>query len=151
MTKLNADVLTEQRVLCSYRAGWGFDLAMALATIIFGFVYCPRLSSRSAGVYLARGTRKHCLKSCAPQSREKRSKSRVSLASASRKWNMSRYSFFLVASMASFCWYWFPDFIFPALSYFIFVCWVPPDNVVVNQVFGMSSGIGLPSLTFDCK
>jgi hypothetical protein len=56
-----------------------------------------------------------------------------------------------MACCISFCWYWFPDFIFPALSYFSFPCWIKPKNKVVNQLFGMSSGMGLLPITFDCK
>lgn len=69
----------------------------------------------------------------------------------SMTWKISRYGFFGVAFCASFVWYWFPDFIFTALSYFTFPCWIKPDNRVVNQVFGMTSGMGLLPLTFDCE
>lgn len=64
---------------------------------------------------------------------------------------MSRYAFFSLAFCISFCWYWFPDFIFPALSYFTFPCWINPKSTVVNQLFGMESGMGLLPITFDCK
>ncbi|KAJ5378416.1 hypothetical protein N7509_011535 [Penicillium cosmopolitanum] len=64
-------------------------------------------------------------------------------------WKISRYAFFSIVCAGSFCWYWFPDFIFPALSYFNFPCWIKPHNTVVNQVFGMSSGMGLIPITFD--
>lgn len=69
----------------------------------------------------------------------------------SMTWKISRYGFFSVAFCASFVWYWFPDFIFTALSYFTFPCWIKPDDRVVNQVFGMTSGMGLLPLTFDCE
>lgn len=72
------------------------------------------------------------------------------MVSSRGKWTASRYKFFLVAFCVSFVWYWFPDFIFPALGYFTWVCWIAPDNVVVNQIFGMKSGIGLLPFTFDC-
>lgn len=49
----------------------------------------------------------------------------------------------------SFVWYWFPDFIFPALGYFTWICWIAPNNRVVNQLFGMKSGLGLVPVTFD--
>lgn len=65
------------------------------------------------------------------------------------RWKASRYKFFLIAFCLSFCWYWFPDFIFPALGYFTWVCWTAPNNAVVNQIFGMKSGIGLLPFTFD--
>lgn len=37
MTRLSADVLTEQRVFYGLEAGWGFELMITLATILFGF------------------------------------------------------------------------------------------------------------------
>ncbi|KAJ6118070.1 hypothetical protein N7471_013947 [Penicillium samsonianum] len=64
-------------------------------------------------------------------------------------WKMSRYAFFTMAFCISFCWYWFPDFIFPALSYFSFPCWIKPESKVVNQIFGMNSGMGLLPITLD--
>lgn len=39
MTRLSADVLTEQRVFYGLKAGWGFELLMTLATILFGFAF----------------------------------------------------------------------------------------------------------------
>lgn len=66
-------------------------------------------------------------------------------------WKMSRYAFFTMTFCISFCWYWFPDFIFPALSYFSFPCWIKPESEVVNQIFGMRSGMGLLPITFDCE
>lgn len=37
LTRLSADVLTEQRIFYGLEAGWGFELTMTLATILFGF------------------------------------------------------------------------------------------------------------------
>ncbi|KAH9911843.1 OPT oligopeptide transporter [Fomitopsis serialis] len=62
---------------------------------------------------------------------------------------ISRERFFGFVFLGSFCWYWFPDYIFQAMSYFNWVCWIVPNNVVVNQLFGYSSGLGMSLLTFD--
>ena len=35
----------------------------------------------------------------------------------------------------------FPGYIFQALSFFNWVCWIAPNNVVINQLFGYSSGL----------
>ena len=40
-------------------------------------------------------------------------------------------------------------YLFQALSIFSFVCWAAPNNVVVNQLFGVRSGLGMSFLTFD--
>ncbi|KAJ8518202.1 hypothetical protein ONZ45_g4707 [Pleurotus djamor] len=43
----------------------------------------------------------------------------------------------------------FPGYLFQALSYFTWVCWIAPDNIKVNQLFGYHSGLGFSLLTFD--
>jgi OPT family small oligopeptide transporter len=58
-------------------------------------------------------------------------------------WSISRYKWFMYIMIAMFVWSWFPDFMFPALSYFAWVTWVKPNNVIVNQLFGQSTGISL--------
>lgn len=37
MTRLSADVLTEQKHFYGLDAGWGFEITITLATILFGF------------------------------------------------------------------------------------------------------------------
>jgi hypothetical protein len=43
----------------------------------------------------------------------------------------------------------FPLYLFSALSYFTWVCWIWPKSVIINQVFGARSGMGVGALTFD--
>ncbi|KAG9002777.1 hypothetical protein FRB93_011379 [Tulasnella sp. JGI-2019a] len=62
---------------------------------------------------------------------------------------MTRYRFFAYAFIASFLWYLVPGYLFTALSYFTWVCWIAPNNVVVNQLFGGIHGLGGSLLTFD--
>lgn len=64
-------------------------------------------------------------------------------------WRISRLKFFLFAFICSFVYYFFPGFIFQALSYFSWICWIAPNNVVVNQVFGQIQGLGFNPITFD--
>lgn len=64
-------------------------------------------------------------------------------------WRISRLRFFLYVMGGAFVWYWFPGLIFTALSYFTWVCWIAPKNIVVNQLFGMQTGLGLSPITFD--
>lgn len=64
-------------------------------------------------------------------------------------WKITRYRFFIYVFVASFCWYWFPAFIFTGLSTFAFICWAAPNNIVVNNLFGMSTGLGYLPTTFD--
>lgn len=81
---------------------------------------------------------------------------------------ISRERFFAYGVLASSCWYFFPGYIFQArkcllhyycsclphfhnqaLSYFSWICWIVPDNAVVNQLFGVASGLGMSLITFD--
>ncbi|GJN94762.1 hypothetical protein Rhopal_007854-T1 [Rhodotorula paludigena] len=61
----------------------------------------------------------------------------------------SRFRFFLFIIGGAFAWYWLPGFLFTALSAFSWVCWISPNNAVVNQLFGVSSGLGMGLITFD--
>ncbi|KZT58250.1 OPT oligopeptide transporter [Calocera cornea HHB12733] len=62
---------------------------------------------------------------------------------------MNRWKFFLIAMACSALYYWFPGYVFQALSIFNWVCWIAPDNFVVNSLFGYTSGFGMSLLTFD--
>ncbi|ODQ63163.1 OPT superfamily oligopeptide transporter, partial [Nadsonia fulvescens var. elongata DSM 6958] len=64
-------------------------------------------------------------------------------------WSISRYRFFVYVAVFSFSFYWLPGYLFKALSYFNFICWIFPKNIVVNQLFGVNSGLGLVPITFD--
>ncbi|KAJ7178961.1 oligopeptide transporter [Mycena filopes] len=61
----------------------------------------------------------------------------------------SRERFFFIAFACSAVWYILPDYLFTALSYFSWVCWIAPNNIVVNQLFGVNYGLGMGLLTFD--
>ncbi|KAG9523651.1 small oligopeptide transporter-like protein, partial [Aureobasidium melanogenum] len=58
-------------------------------------------------------------------------------------WSMSRYKWFMIGMVAMFVWSWFPDFIIPAFSYFAWITWIKPNNVIVNQLFGQQTGVSL--------
>jgi hypothetical protein len=65
------------------------------------------------------------------------------------KRHMSREKFFFIATACSFVWYWVPGYLWTGLSVFNWVCWIAPNNVAVNALFGTSSGLGMGVLTFD--
>jgi OPT family oligopeptide transporter len=60
-----------------------------------------------------------------------------------------RERFFLYCFLGSTIWYFFPGYLFQALSYFSWVCWIAPNNIPVNQMFGYQSGMGMSLITFD--
>ncbi|KYK55786.1 hypothetical protein DCS_07750 [Drechmeria coniospora] len=68
-----------------------------------------------------------------------------------KTWSMSRYKFFLYTFSAMFVYFWFPNYIFQAMSYFSWMTWIAPTNLKLNILTGMQNGLGLfnPWPTFD--
>lgn len=64
-------------------------------------------------------------------------------------WKISRFAFFALVFCGNFIWYFFPGYMFEALSYFAWPTWIAPNNTTLNQVFGASTGMGLMPITFD--
>jgi OPT family small oligopeptide transporter len=64
-------------------------------------------------------------------------------------WTISRWKFFYIIWTCAFLFYFLPGLLMPALSYFNVITWFAPDNVVVANMFGVVSGLGLFPLTFD--
>ncbi|KAJ6532845.1 oligopeptide transporter [Mycena vulgaris] len=61
----------------------------------------------------------------------------------------SREKFFYCAFAGSALWYLVPGYLFTGLSFFSWVCWIKPDNIVVNQLFGVNYGLAMGMITFD--
>lgn len=68
-----------------------------------------------------------------------------------RVYEMSRYKFFLWSFGAMFIYFWFPNYIFTALTYFSWMTWIAPDHVNNSIINGMQNGMGMfnPWPTFD--
>jgi OPT family small oligopeptide transporter len=65
-------------------------------------------------------------------------------------WQLSRYKFFFIFFGGMFIYFWLPDFIFPALSYFAWMTWIAPNNFNLNTITGSLGGLGFnPISTFD--
>ncbi len=64
-------------------------------------------------------------------------------------WKITRWKFFFVVWLSAFLFYFLPGLLFPALSYFSVITWFSPKNVVVANLFGVASGLGLFPVTFD--
>ncbi|KAG5416887.1 OPT2 [Candida metapsilosis] len=65
-------------------------------------------------------------------------------------WTISGYAFFFITFAASFLYFWVPDYLFQALSYFSWMAWIKPDNQNLAAVTGFLGGLGLnPISTFD--
>ncbi|KAI5985970.1 OPT oligopeptide transporter protein-domain-containing protein [Pisolithus albus] len=62
---------------------------------------------------------------------------------------ITRYRYSLFALSGAFFYWFIPGYLFQALSVFSWICWIVRNNVPVNQLFGVSSGLGMSILTFD--
>ncbi|EHK46924.1 uncharacterized protein TrAtP1_010472 [Trichoderma atroviride] len=67
-----------------------------------------------------------------------------------KKWKVSRIKFFYIMFGAMFVWFWFPNYIFTALSRFNWMSWIAPHNRDLNVITGINHGLGVnPFPTFD--
>lgn len=67
-----------------------------------------------------------------------------------RMYTASREKVFLYAFLAMFVYYFFPGYIFTALSAFSWMTWISPNNATLTAVSGFYTGMGLnPWPTFD--
>ncbi|KAG0268692.1 hypothetical protein BGZ95_002347 [Linnemannia exigua] len=61
---------------------------------------------------------------------------------------MTRMKYFLLVTLGSFLYYWFPGFIFPTIGVISWICWIKPDNIVLSQLTG-SNGLGIGTIALD--
>lgn len=65
-------------------------------------------------------------------------------------WNITRMRWFLYCFGAMFFYFWFPNYLFQALSYFNWITWIAPQNVNLAAMCGSIGGLGVnPFPTFD--
>ncbi|KAF8257802.1 OPT oligopeptide transporter protein-domain-containing protein [Lactarius quietus] len=62
---------------------------------------------------------------------------------------ISRRRFFTYVFIGYFFYNFLPSYLFTALSSFSWVCWIAPNNVKLNQLFGVTHGLAMGVLTFD--
>ncbi|KAF8264679.1 OPT oligopeptide transporter [Lactarius quietus] len=62
---------------------------------------------------------------------------------------ISRGRFFTYVFIGYFFYNFLPSYLFTALSSFSWVCWIAPNNVKLNQMFGVTHGLAMGVLTFD--
>ena len=65
-------------------------------------------------------------------------------------WTVSRMRWFMYCFIAMFVYFWFPNYILQAMSYFNWITWIAPENVKLAAIAGSVTGLGLnPLPTFD--
>lgn len=135
------DVLLAQQVYYKQNFGWGFQMLLVLTTQCIGFgmagIVRRFLIWPAAMIWpqtLANTTLMYTLHDHTPSN-----------PSETNGWSIGRYRYFLYVFLGSFIWYWFPGFIAQGLTYFDWICWIVPGNMIVNQIFGNNTGFGLVS------
>lgn len=125
-------------------ATWGYQILLMLSVNYMGFGFAGIM--RKFTVYPTRAIWPTLLPTLAlnkalllPEPRER-----------INGWTISRYYFFMVVFAASFLWFWFPDYLFQALSTFNWMTWISPNNLNLAMITGSVGGLGLnPIPTFD--
>jgi OPT family small oligopeptide transporter len=139
------DILLAQEIYYGQFFSWGFQLLITISTQAMGFgvagVLRRFLVWPAAMVWPAT-----LIFTTVMYSLHDHSPSDPGLTNG---WTIGRYKFFLIVAGATFCYEWFPQVIATFLQVFTFVCWIAPDNVAVNQVFGGQTGLGLLPISFD--
>ncbi|KAI9743160.1 MAG: hypothetical protein M1818_003455 [Claussenomyces sp. TS43310] len=139
------DILLAQEKFYGQHFGWGFQMLLVITSqmIGFGMAGIVRRFLVWPAAMIWPSTLVNCTMFYTLHDHS------TSDPSKTNGWSIGRYRWFLYVFIGSFVWYWFPGWIAQFLSYFVFVCWIRPNNPTINQIFGGSSGLGLIPITFD--
>lgn len=136
-----------QKVLTWYNNQWadfGYQVLLMLSTNFLGFGLAGIM--RKFAVYPVTAIWPSLLPTLALNKAlmQKEKKERIN------GWVISRYYFLFVSAAASFIYFWFPDYVFQALSTFNWTTWIAPNNFNLAAITGTVSGLGLnPIASFD--
>lgn len=135
------DVLLAQQVFYEQNFGWGFQMLLVITTQCLGFgmagIVRRFLIWPAAMIWpqtLANTALMYTLHDHTPAN-----------PAETNGWKIGRYRWFLYVFAGSFVWYWFPGWIAQGLTYFDWIPWIAPTNMIVNQIFGNNAGFGLVS------
>jgi OPT family oligopeptide transporter len=136
------DVIVEQTHFYNQKVSITYQLLLTLSTQILGYTFAGltrRFLVRPGGMIWP-GT----LMSAAMFTTLHKEENTIA-----NGWKITRWKFFFVVWFCAFVFYFLPGLLFPALSYFSVITWFAPKNVVIANLFGVSSGLGLFPVTFD--
>ncbi|PHH62849.1 hypothetical protein CDD81_6649 [Ophiocordyceps australis] len=139
------DILLAQEIFYKQNFKWGFQILLMLSTQAMGFGIAG--IARRFLVWPSSMVWPATLITCTVM--YSLHDHRPSDPSQTNGWRIGRYSLFLAIACVTFVWEWFPLVIAPFLSYFMFATWIAPRNVLVNQVLGGNTGLGLIPVSFD--
>lgn len=136
-----------QKLDVFYGSKWiniGYEILLALSTQLLGFGFAGIL--RKVVIYPTRAV----WPSLFPTLALNQALLRPEKSEVINGWKISRYNFFFYIALGSFLYFWLPDYLFQALSYFNWITWIKPDNFNLAVITGSVSGLGLnPVSTFD--
>ncbi|OAQ64683.1 small oligopeptide transporter, OPT family [Pochonia chlamydosporia 170] len=139
------DILLAQEVFYNQHFQWGFQILLIISTQAMGFGiagvarrFLVWPSSMLWPANLVTCTIMYSLHKHVPAD-----------PAETHGWAISRYKFFLIVSLSAFVYHWIPEVFAQFLQFFTFACWIAPNNVVVNQLFGGFTGLGMIPITFD--
>lgn len=136
------DVIVEQTHFYNQKASITYQLLLILSTQILGYAFAGltrRFLVRPGGMIWP-GT----LMSAAMFTTLHKEENTVA-----NGWKITRWKFFFIVWFGSFMFYFLPGLLMPALSYFSVITWFAPKNVIISNLFGVASGLGLFPVTFD--
>lgn len=136
------DVIVEQTKFYNQEASIVYQLLLILSTQILGYAFAGltrRFLVRPSGMIWPSTLMSAAMFTTLHKEENK----------PANGWRISRWNFFYIVWTSSFLFYFLPGLLMPALSYFNVITWFAPDNVVIANLFGVSSGLGLFPVTFD--
>ncbi|PNP52133.1 hypothetical protein THARTR1_07342 [Trichoderma harzianum] len=136
------DVIVEQTQFYNQEAPIAYQLLLTISTQILGYGFAGmarRFLVRPSGMVWP-GT----LMSAAMFSTLHKQENKPA-----NGWTISRWKFFYIIWTCASIFYFLPGLLMPALSYFNVITWFAPKSVVLANLFGVSSGLGLFPMTFD--
>ncbi|KAI8334789.1 OPT family small oligopeptide transporter [Chlamydoabsidia padenii] len=133
------DILTIQKLFYLQDMGWGGGILLIWTTQFIGYgmagVLRPYLVYPAAMVW--------------PSNLSQISLFR-SLHIIDKNWTgPTRFQWFLYMFGGMFVYYWLPGYFFTVLTFFSWACWISPNNIVLNQLTGGASGLGMLAVSFD--
>ncbi|KAH7134550.1 OPT family small oligopeptide transporter [Dactylonectria estremocensis] len=139
------DILLAQELFYNQYFNWGFQIILIISTQAMGFgvagVLRRFLVWPAAMIWPATLVTTTVMFSLHDHS--------PSDPHATNGWKIGRYMFFLIVALATFAYEWIPTVMAQFLSLFTFISWIAPQNVLVNQIFGGQTGLGIVPLSFD--
>lgn len=136
------DVIVEQTHFYNQKVSITYQLLLILSTQILGYTFAGlarRFLVRPGGMIWP-GT----LMSAAMFTTLHKEKNVVA-----NGWTITRWKLFFVVWLSAFLFYFLPGLLMPALSYFNVITWFAPKNVIIANLFGVASGLGMFPVTFD--